>query len=90
MDDALEIVGEADTQPGGTCPRCAAHAALDAAVVRAGVLQVTTVSHYKRTPFVAVEQTKALLTYGDGSTVRGDGHSREEAIQAALDQRSSG
>jgi hypothetical protein len=84
--DALEplVQGDADTQPGVRCAHCQARAELDAAVVRAGVIQITTVSTYKRVPFSCVEQSKAMATRADGRVGSGAGHSREEAIEHAL------
>ena len=86
---APEVRGDEDTSPGTTptCALCAARSSVDAALVRSGVQQVTLVAKYTRVRFgdAAVETAKVWITFADGRIGQGEGHSREDAIVAALE-----
>lgn len=74
-----------DTQP-GVCAMCAARAAVESAVSRARVVNVTTVGKLDY-PRVGPprERTSVFLTCEDGRTFKGEGESREEAMLRALE-----
>lgn len=80
----LNVDGEADTL-NVHCPLCAARAHVDATLVRAGVERVTIVVEYLRTRVgpAAMERARVILSLPAG-LVKGEGHSREEAIVNAL------
>lgn len=84
--DSVQVGGADDTEPGANCLLCSARARVDAALVRIGATMVTVVSNYKRARIGphATEESKAIVTVGDGNYV-GQGHSREEAIVSSLE-----
>lgn len=78
------IPDDEDTSPSLGCSVCKARSHVEAAAVRAGVIQVSTHVRYER-PLVGPprEHSKAVLTFPHGM-VLGEGESREDAIVAAL------
>lgn len=87
VDGGVQVGGEDDTIETMRCALCALRARLDEALVRAGVVRVTLVANYERPRHgIAVfERTTVHLAFGDGRELAvGDGHSRDDAIAAAL------
>ena len=74
-----------DTSPALGCSVCKARSHVEAAVVRAGVVQVSTIVRYERPGSGGPprERSKAVLSFPRGICM-GEGESREDAIVAAL------
>lgn len=84
MDELVDP--EASTED-ATCRRCAVAARVDLAISRAKVTHITVVSRYVRAGLGGlVEEARAFLTRSDSVILRGEGHSRDDAIVDALRQ----
>jgi hypothetical protein len=86
VDTSGQVGGDDDTQD-RPCALCAARAHVDTALVRAGAERITLVVEYSRALVGrgVTESAKAFVSLGGDKIVRGDGHSREEALVNALE-----